>query len=54
MSGDGAWRQPFRTDMDEDEYRREAFYRLEAPVPEDVRREQEKIHRGDAIVFEAA
>ncbi|MDR0669579.1 MAG: NAD(P)H-dependent oxidoreductase [Treponema sp.] len=45
------YRMNFRTDMDEDEYRREAFYRLEAPVPEDVRREQEKINRGDAIVF---
>jgi NAD(P)H dehydrogenase (quinone) len=41
----------FRSDMDEAEYRREAYYRLEAPVPEDVRREQEKINRSDAIVF---
>jgi NAD(P)H dehydrogenase (quinone) len=45
------YRMNFRTDMDEDEYRREAFYRLEAPVPEDVRLEQEKINRSDAIVF---
>jgi NAD(P)H dehydrogenase (quinone) len=41
----------FRADMDEAEYRREAYYRLEAPVPEDVGREQEKINRSDAIVF---
>jgi NAD(P)H dehydrogenase (quinone) len=45
------YRMNFRTDMDEDEYLREAYYRLEAPVPEDARREQEKINRGDAIVF---
>ncbi|MDR0376168.1 MAG: NAD(P)H-dependent oxidoreductase [Spirochaetaceae bacterium] len=41
----------FRSDMDEEEYRREAYYRLEAPVPEDVRLEQEKINRSNAIVF---
>jgi NAD(P)H dehydrogenase (quinone) len=41
----------FCGDMDEAEYRREACYRLEDPVPEDVRREQEKINRSDAIVF---
>jgi NAD(P)H dehydrogenase (quinone) len=45
------YRMNFRTDMDESEYRREAFYRIEAPVPEDVRLEQEKINRSDAIVF---
>jgi NAD(P)H dehydrogenase (quinone) len=45
------YRMNFRTDMDEDEYRREAYYRLEAPVPEDVRLEQEKINGSDAIVF---
>jgi NAD(P)H dehydrogenase (quinone) len=45
------YRMNFRSDMDEDEYRREAYYRLEAPVPEDVRLEQEKINRSDAIVF---
>ncbi|MDR0730381.1 MAG: NAD(P)H-dependent oxidoreductase [Treponema sp.] len=45
------YRMDFRTDMDEDEYRREACYRLEDPVPEDVRLEQEKINRSDAIVF---
>ncbi|MDR1971592.1 MAG: NAD(P)H-dependent oxidoreductase [Treponema sp.] len=41
----------FRSDMDEAEYRREAYYRLDAPVPEDVVREQEKINSSDAIVF---
>ena len=41
----------FVTDMSEDEYRREAFYRRELPVPDDVRAEQEKINSSDAIVF---
>jgi NAD(P)H dehydrogenase (quinone) len=45
------YRMNFRTDMDEAEYRREAFYRLEAPVPDDVRLEQEKINQSDGIVF---
>jgi NAD(P)H dehydrogenase (quinone) len=45
------YRMKFRSDMDESEYRREAYYRLDAPVPEDVRLEQEKINRSDAIVF---
>ena len=37
--------------MDEQEYRREAYYSLGAPIPEDVRIEHEKINAGDAIVF---
>ena len=41
----------FRSDMDEQEYRREAYYSLGAPIPEDVRIEHEKINAGDAIVF---
>ena len=41
----------FRTDMDESEYSREAFYRCDLPVPADVNAEQEKIQRCDAIVF---
>ncbi|MDR2070280.1 MAG: NAD(P)H-dependent oxidoreductase [Treponema sp.] len=45
------YRMNFRTDMSEEEYLREACYRLEAPVPEDVRLEQEKINRSDGIVF---
>ncbi|MDR0998463.1 MAG: NAD(P)H-dependent oxidoreductase [Treponema sp.] len=45
------YRMNFRSDMDEDEYRREAYYRLEAPIPDDVRLEQEKINHSDAIVF---
>ena len=41
----------FASDMSEEEYKREAFYRRELPVPDDVRAEQEKINSSDAIVF---
>ena len=41
----------FLTDMGEDEYRREAFYRRELPLPADVKAEHEKINSADAIVF---
>jgi len=41
----------FITDMSGDEYRREAFYKRELPVPDDVKAEQEKINKSDAIVF---
>jgi NAD(P)H dehydrogenase (quinone) len=37
--------------MGEGEYEREAYYRRELPLPEDVRAEQEKINASDAIVF---
>jgi len=41
----------FSSDMGEGEYEREAYYRRELPLPEDVRVEQEKINTSDAIVF---
>ena len=41
----------FKTDMSEDEYLREAHYRRELPIPEDVRAEHEKINDSQAIVF---
>ena len=41
----------FHTDMDEAEYRREAYYRKELPIPDDVRCEQEKINACEVIVF---
>jgi NAD(P)H dehydrogenase (quinone) len=41
----------FVSDMSETEYLREAYYRDDLPVPEDVRVEQDKINRSDAIVF---
>ncbi|MDR3248329.1 MAG: NAD(P)H-dependent oxidoreductase [Treponema sp.] len=45
------YRMNFRGDMDEGEYLREAYYRLDAPIPDDVRLEHEKINNSDAIVF---
>jgi NAD(P)H dehydrogenase (quinone) len=41
----------FTTDMSEGEYKREAFYHRDMPLPEDVKAEQEKINASDAIVF---
>ena len=41
----------FVTDMSEEEYQREAYYRRELPVPPDVKAEQEKVNSSDAIVF---
>jgi len=41
----------FATDMSEDEYKREAYYMLDLPVPQDVKAEHEKINASDAIVF---
>jgi NAD(P)H dehydrogenase (quinone) len=41
----------FTSDMDEGEYLREAFYRRELPLPDDVKAEHEKINSSDAIVF---
>jgi NAD(P)H dehydrogenase (quinone) len=45
------YKMNFTTDMSEEEYRREAFYRAELPVAPDVAAEQEKINSSDAIVF---
>lgn len=41
----------FRTDMTEDEFMRETYYRADLPVSADVRAEQDKIEAADAIVF---
>jgi len=41
----------FVTDMSEEEYKREAYYRRELPVAPDVKAEHEKINSSDAIVF---
>ena len=41
----------FTSDMSGDEYLREANYRREIPLPEDVRVEQEKVNASDAIAF---
>jgi len=41
----------FISDISENEYLREAHYRRELPLPEDVKAEHEKINASDAIVF---
>ncbi len=41
----------FRSEMDEVHYDREVGLDPDRPVPEDVRREQEKIGRADALAF---
>ncbi|MBP3603027.1 MAG: NAD(P)H-dependent oxidoreductase [Lachnospiraceae bacterium] len=41
----------FKTDLSEEEYLRETYYRAELPVAEDVKAEQEKIQTSDAIAF---
>ncbi|AEF81294.1 NAD(P)H-dependent oxidoreductase [Leadbettera azotonutricia] len=45
------YKMNFKTDMNEAEYLREAFYSLDTPVPDDVLAEQNKINASDAIVF---
>jgi len=41
----------FASDMSEEEYLRETFYRADLPVPDDVRIEQGKIQSCDGIAF---
>ncbi len=41
----------FQSDMDQEQYRRETGMNPEAPVPADVRAEQDKIINADALVF---
>ncbi len=41
----------FNDEMSEDEYEREAYYRTDIPVADDVIEEQRKIQESDAIVF---
>ena len=45
------YKMRFKTDMDEEEYLREGYYRLDLPVGDDVRAEHDKINSSDAIVF---
>ena len=45
------YKMNFTTDMSEDEYLREAYYRRELPLPADVIAEHEKINSSDAIAF---
>ena len=41
----------FRTDISEEEYLRETFYRSDLPLPADVVEEQRKIEAADAMAF---
>jgi NAD(P)H dehydrogenase (quinone) len=41
----------FQSEMDEDQYHREVGLDPEAPVPGDVKAEQDKIQRADALAF---
>ena len=45
------YKMNFRTDISEEEYLRETYYRADESVPGDVAAEQEKIQSSDAIVF---
>ena len=45
------YKMGFKTDMTEEEYLRDAYYRISPDVAEDVLAEQEKINSSDAIVF---
>ena len=45
------YRMNFASDMSEEEYLREAWYRREHPLPPDVKAEHEKINAADAIAF---
>ena len=45
------YKMNFTSEMNRDEYRREAHYRIELPVPDDVLIEQEKINSSDAVAF---
>ncbi len=45
------YKMDFKTDISEEEYLKETFYRADVPVAEDVQIEQEKIQSSDAVVF---
>ena len=48
------YKMDFKTDMSEQEYLRDAYYRTEPKLADDVLKEQEKINASDAIVFKKA
>jgi NAD(P)H dehydrogenase (quinone) len=45
------YRMDFESEMDLEQYHREVGLDPEAPVPDDVRAEQERINRADALAF---
>jgi NAD(P)H dehydrogenase (quinone) len=45
------YKMGFKTDMSEEEYLREAYYKKDLPLAEDVKQEQEKIKECQGIIF---
>ena len=45
------YKMNFQTDLTQEEYLRETYYRAELPVSDDVAEEQKKIQAADGIVF---
>ena len=45
------YKMNFQTDISEEEYLKETFYKSDTPVAEDVKIEQDKVQVSDAIVF---
>lgn len=45
------YKMNFQTDMSEQEYEREGLIQKELPIPDDVKREQEKIESADCVIF---
>ena len=45
------YRMDFESDMDLEQYEREVGLDPQAPLPDDVRAEQEKVNRADALAF---
>ncbi len=41
----------FQSDMTESEYQREGFANLDVPIPEDVKKEHQKIECADCVIF---
>ncbi|HEY4785624.1 MAG TPA: NAD(P)H-dependent oxidoreductase [Bacteroidales bacterium] len=41
----------FRSEMTEEEYEREGFSKTDMPLPEDVKKEHDKIEKADCIIF---
>lgn len=41
----------FQSDMTESEYQREGFANLDIPIPEDVKKEHQKIECADCVIF---
>lgn len=41
----------FKSDLTEEEYKREGFVNLSLPIPEDVYKEQEKLNKAECVIF---